>query len=147
MKEKNIIRVGEISSVNYKRGCADVRFDDDDVKTDLPFFSNEYQMPDLNDLVVVIFQTYRNKEQGFIIGPVFNESHMPKCPGKGNFFKQISEKSFVRYDAKTDTLEVNAGKGNYVKYFSDSSYIKYDAQSDCVEIAAKKVIINGHVFE
>lgn len=109
---KNVIRLGSISSVNYEKGCADVVFDEEDgrVKTDLPFFSNEYMMPSTGDMVVVIFQMFLNGEQGYILGPVFNELNCPERFGKRVFFKRFSDTAFIDYDAESDTLTIAAGK-------------------------------------
>ena len=53
---KNQVMIGRVSSIDYKRGCADVVFPDadDEVKTELPFFSSEYKMPEINEIVVAI---------------------------------------------------------------------------------------------
>lgn len=102
--------LGQISSINYKKGCADVVFPDEEdvIKTELPFFSYEYRMPKVGDMVVVLFQNFKNRDQGFILGPVFNQKHFPEFPGKKNYFKRLSDKAYIRYDAETEILEIRA---------------------------------------
>ena len=49
------IRLGKISSINYGSGKARVIYEDRDqsVTSELPFLAWQYQMPRINDLVVV----------------------------------------------------------------------------------------------
>lgn len=106
------IMVGRISSINYKRGCADVVLPDEEdvVKTDLPFFSCEYRMPKVGELVVVLFQKYQNRDQGYILGPIFNEEYLPEFKGKDNYFKRLSKRVYVKYDDETGVLTIKAPK-------------------------------------
>ena len=50
------IRVGRISSIDYKKGCADVYFEDEEnvIYSELPFLAFEYNMPKVNDLVLIL---------------------------------------------------------------------------------------------
>lgn len=109
---EKIVRIGKISTLNYERGCADVYFEDEEncVKTDIPFFSSEYKMPNVGEVVVVIFQSSGNKSQGFILGPIFNSMNRPAFSGKGNYYKKFSDTAFIKYDSENDTLELSAGK-------------------------------------
>ncbi len=126
---------GKISSVDYKNGCADVVFDgmDGNVKAALPFLSFEYSMPQTGDMVLVAFQQYKNREQGFIIGRYYNSSNIPpEGLGKGDYYKRFSENTFLKYDAKNDTLSVTAGGIN----------INADIKSGILTLSAKKVLIS-----
>lgn len=109
----NGIRLGKISSVDYKAGMADVAFEDEEEAThqSFPFLSGEYQMPAVGDAVLVIFQgNSGGREQGYILGKPYGSGNMPEVSGKGVYFKRFSDTSFVRYDANTDTLTISAGK-------------------------------------
>ena len=77
------IRVGRISSIDYKKGCADVYFEDEEnvIYSELPFLAFEYNMPKVNDLVLVVAQKYAQKKTGYI-----------------------------KYDAQKDEIEIAAGK-------------------------------------
>lgn len=110
--EKNPIMLGRISSINYKKGCADVVISDgeDVIKTSLPFFSLEYRMPKVNELVVILFQKYRNKVQGYILGPIFNAENIPEFYGKNNYFKRLSKHVYIKYDDETRVLTIKAPK-------------------------------------
>ncbi len=107
---KNLLMLGRVSRVDYKNGCADVIFPDADdmIKTGLPFFSSEYRMPKVNEMVVVIFQ--KESEKGYILGAVFNAEYRPEVYGKGKYFKRLSERAYIKYDKETETLEFHAPK-------------------------------------
>lgn len=109
---ERVVRIGRVSTINYEKGCADVWFEDEEdcVRTDLPFFSSEYKMPSVGDMVVVIFRNYGNHEQGIILGAIFNASNAPEYPGKGNYYKKLSDTAYIRYDKESDTLTLAAGK-------------------------------------
>lgn len=106
------IRVGRISSIDYKSGCADVCFkgEEDVIYSDLPFLAFEYKMPKINDLVLVVAQKYSQKKSGFILGPYFNDENKPEVDGKDYFFKRFSDTAYIKYDADKDELEITAGK-------------------------------------
>ena len=80
------IRVGRISSIDYKKGCADVYFEDEEnvIYSELPFLAFEYNMPKVNDLVLVVAQKYAQKKTGFILGPYFNDENKPVRFKKGD---------------------------------------------------------------
>lgn len=113
----NEIRIGKVSSINYKDGTADIVFDDEEVKNGLPFFSAEYKMPNVGDVVVAIFQsnTSKGREQGYILGPIYNANNKPEKHGKGIFFKRFSENAYIMYDPDSDTLEI---KANHVRIYN-----------------------------
>ena len=102
------IRVGRISSIDYKKGCADVYFEDEEnvIYSELAF---EYNMPKVNDLVLVVAQKYAQKKTGFILGPYYNDENKPEFTGKG-FFKRLSDTAYIKYDAQKDEIEIAAGK-------------------------------------
>lgn len=104
---------GNISSINYEKGCADVTFPgkEEDIKTDLPFMASEYLMPKIGDMVVVIF----HDTQGVILGRVYNDDCMPEVSGKGVFYKKLSDKAYIKYDPATETLEIKAPKVTIVQ--------------------------------
>lgn len=109
----NEIRIGMVSSVNYRQGTVDVVFNDKDssVAVDLPLFSNEYQMPSVNDLVTVIFQTNSNKTaQGYIVGKPYSGDNLPEQFGKGVYYKRFGRNAYIKYDPNSDTLYLHAGR-------------------------------------
>lgn len=109
----NEIQIGMVSSVNYKQGTVDVVFQDKDstVMVDLPLFSNEYQMPSVNDLVTVIFQIdSNNSAKGYVVGKPYSSDNMPEQSGKGVYFKRFGRNAYMKYDPASDTLYIHAGR-------------------------------------
>ncbi len=107
------VRVGRVSSVNYKAGTVDVILGDEEdaVRHGLPVFSSAYQMPGINDMVVVIFQSNSGaREQGYVVGVPFSEANRPEISGKGVYFKRFSPSAYIRYDPGKDELTIAAGK-------------------------------------
>jgi len=131
-----IIKHGKISSVDYKNGCADVVFDgtDGSIKTALPFLSSEYCMPDTGDMVLAVFQQYRDRDEGFIIGKYYNASNMPLDGlAAGDYYKKISGKVSVQYNARQEKLVLQAG----------SISIDADIKSGTLKLAAKEIVLDG----
>ncbi|MFG6330029.1 MAG: hypothetical protein K1W06_11285 [Lachnospiraceae bacterium] len=131
----SVVRPGRISSVDYKRGCADVVFDGSggNIKEALPFLSFEYDPPHKGDMVLVVFEQFDKREQGFIIGKYFNSSCLvPGGLSKGDYFKRFSGNSYIKFSNKDNTLVLSAGGIN----------ISADIQSGVLTLSAKKVVIN-----
>lgn len=110
------IAIGRISKINYKKGIADVIFEDqeEEIIPDIPFMAHEYKMPQIDDLVVVIFMRFRDRNQGFILGPFFNKENLPDYfKGKKCYYKTLSDntdKVSVKYDSDEELLTIKAPK-------------------------------------
>lgn len=131
----SVVRQGKISSVDYKHGCADVVFDGTggDIKEALPFLASEYDMPHTGDMVLVVFEQFDKREQGFIIGKYFNSSCLvPEGLSKGDYFKRFSGDSYIKYDKGGNRLVLSAGEIN----------ISADIESGTLVLSAKKVLID-----
>ena len=83
----SIIRIGEVSSVDYSRGTARVVFDDEDsaVSFDLPvlhtntFANKDYALPDVGEDVLCLFLP-SGPEEGFILGSFYaGEIELPEA--------------------------------------------------------------------
>lgn len=134
---ESVNRIGRISSINYEKGTADVYFEyyEKELKANLPFLSLEYNMPNVNDLVLVSFQKYNSREQGYIIGKYYSEENQPEAGlREGDFFKRLSEHSFVKVMKEGDVLI----------QLSETAGIRYDAESDILYLSAGKVkVVNN----
>lgn len=109
----NEIRIGRVSSVNYDSGSIDVIFPDEEenVYVDCPLMSCEYQMPKVNDMVTVIFQTNSDgADQGYVIGVPFTEENQPEVKGKNVYFKRFSKDAYIMFDPDTESLVIHAPK-------------------------------------
>ena len=105
-----MIHLCSISSVNYEKGCADVAFleKEDMVKTDVPFFDSEYNMPKVGDMVVAVFQENNGKiERGYILGKPYTAANKPSKTGEGLYYKQMGKPSI---SCTGETLTIRAGK-------------------------------------
>lgn len=109
---ENAILLGRVSSVDYKKGCADVVFCgmEDDIRGALPCMSSEYNMPDVGDMVVCAFSHAGKGSQGVILGSIYNDENVPSQSGNGVYFKRLSKKAFIRYNPETEVLEIRAPK-------------------------------------
>ena len=105
--EKQILRIGRISSLNPEKGTARVTYEDRDGDTtaELPFLAWEYWMPKIADRVLVGHLS-NGMAAGVIIGPVWNGSKRPAAHGTGRYHKKMSETLVLR--AKVVEILVNS---------------------------------------
>lgn len=108
-----LIKIGEVSSVDYAKGTARVVFDDDDssVSFDLPvlhtntFANKDYALPDPGEDVLCIFLP-SGPEEGFIIGSFYaGEIETPENH-KNRRTVVFSDGTRVCYDRETHNLTV-----------------------------------------
>ena len=94
------VRVGLVSSVNQDTGMVRVTYPDRDreVTPELPFFKmgNEYQMPEVNDMVLVLHLS-NDSSMGIVMGGFWNDEELP-VSGTDVFRKGFSRdgRSFLR---------------------------------------------------
>ncbi len=96
------LRLGKISTINYKDGTARVLYTDRDnaVTAELPLLSFEYRMPAVDDLVLVCHLP-NGSAAGIILGPVWNDNNRPAEGKEGLYRKDLDKtagKCFLRYD-------------------------------------------------
>jgi len=107
----DLIRIGEVSSINPKKGTARVAFDDEDgmVSYDLPvvqrnsFRNHDYAMPDIGEDVVCVFRE-GGIEDGFILGAFYAGEVTP--PDSTNDVRSVvfSDGTRIEYNRATHTL-------------------------------------------
>lgn len=109
--EKQILRIGRISSLNPEKGTARVTYEDRDGDTtaELPFLAWEYWMPKIADRVLVGHLS-NGMAAGVIIGPVWNGSKRPAAHGTGRYHKKMShdKDAFIDYQDESETLVLRA---------------------------------------
>ena len=107
----SIIKIGEVSSVNYAQGTARVIFDDEDssVSYDLPVLhrntlrNKDYAMPDVGEDVLCLFLP-SGPEEGFILGSFYaGDIELPQNDGNLRSVK-FSDGTEITYDRKLHTL-------------------------------------------
>lgn len=96
------LRLGKISTINYKDGTARVLYTDRDnaVTAELPLLSFEYRMPAVDDFVLVCHLP-NGGAAGIILGPIWNDNNRPPEGKEGLYRKDFDKtpgKCFLRYD-------------------------------------------------
>lgn len=110
---KSLIKIGEVSSVNYANGTARVVFDDDDsiVSNDLPVLqtntlqNKDHALPDVGEDVVCLFLPSGN-EEGFILGAVYAGEVQPAETSKDIRSVTFSDGAEIKYDRAAHLLSV-----------------------------------------
>ena len=108
------IRLGKISSINYTAGKARVVYEDrdDSVTSELPFLALQYNIPKVDDLVVVACFS-NGTVSGVILGPVYNSANTPHEGGAGIFRQEMSNnvnEAVMSYSEKKQTIILRAPK-------------------------------------
>lgn len=104
---------GKISTVNYESGTANIALPDreNQIIQDVPFLSTEYYMPESGDMVAVIFEEIDGQiGKGVILGKIFLQNNSPKVSGKGIYYKELPGNAALKYDQKSETMEISAKK-------------------------------------
>ncbi len=111
---KDIIRTGEVSSIDYKNGMIKVTYPDrdNDVTDSIPYLSlnGEYKMPNEGDMVVVLHLS-NGSSFGIALGTFWSDGNKPYKTGKGLYRKELSNalnEAYFEYDSSTNTLIIKA---------------------------------------
>lgn len=110
---KSLIKIGEVSSVDYAKGTARVVFDDDDsiVSNDLPVLqtntlqNKDHALPDIGEDVVCLFLPSGN-EEGFILGTVYAGEVQPAETSKDIRSVTFLDGTEIKYDRAAHLLSV-----------------------------------------
>jgi phage baseplate assembly protein V len=109
---KNLIRIGTVSSINYRQGKLRVCFEDQDgiVTDELPLLSFEYEMPKIGEPVLCLFLG-NGISNGFCLGRYYYDKDLPVPSGYGEniYYKQFLRDAFLSYDRSSETLTIHAG--------------------------------------
>lgn len=105
----NLIRIGTVSSINYKEGKLRVCFKDQDniVTDELPMLSFEYEMPNVGEPVLCLFLG-NGIANGFCLGRYFYDEDIPSEFGKDIYLKRFLKDATLKYDRSSKTLTLNA---------------------------------------
>jgi phage baseplate assembly protein gpV len=113
---ENRIRIGQVSSIDYKKGLIKVLFQDRDetVTDELPIltFNDEYKMPEIGAYVVTLHLS-NGAEAGYVLGTFWDGSNLPAKGQKGIYRKELANeqgKAFFEYDKDTGELVIHADK-------------------------------------
>lgn len=103
MDEGRLIRIGQVSSIDYDKNLIKVTYPDmdDAVTDDLPYFSfsDEYKMPGIGEDVLVVHLS-TGSAGAVCLGKYWNEDNEPKKKGKDVWRKELAleaEEAYMQY--------------------------------------------------
>ena len=139
MNIEDIIRVGNVDSINAQSGTVRVRFPDrdDKVSKELKVIYHKthqdksYFMPEINEIVLCVFLP-GTQEEGFVLGAFYNqEDTVPVSdPNKAAWY--FSDGGIIEYDKAAGNLLINV-------------ISKIEINAPEVEITAGNITLNGNV--
>lgn len=114
---REIVKVGEVSSVDYEKGTARVVFDDEEsfVSNDLQVLqrntqdNQDFWMPDVGEDVVCLFLP-NGMEDGFILGSFYADEVAPPESGENKRYVKFKDESEIEYDWEKHRLFARVGK-------------------------------------
>lgn len=157
-----IIKIGEVSTIDPARGTARVVFDDDDsiVSYDLQVLqrntiaNQDYAMPDIGEDVVCLFLP-SGSEAGFILGSVYAGEITPPESDGNKRTVVFSDGTKISYDRTSHTLtatiggtSITATRENVNVVCSGTADIQagtVNATADSATVTAPKINLTGDV--
>lgn len=129
------IRLGKISSINYATGKARVVYEDRDssVTSELPFLASQYNIPKVDDLVVVACFS-NGTVSGVILGPIYHSENKPHDGAAGLFRQEMSNtknEAVIQYSEKDRKLIIRAPFIEFEGYeYEDKLYVTMEQIND-----------------
>lgn len=111
---ERLIRLGNVSSINYEAGTIRVTYPDLDnsVTDDLPVlhFGGKYKMPEIDEDVLVLHLS-NGAEVGFVAGSYWSEEDPPAFSGPGVFLQEFAAEAGIAYALyRNQELRIKAPK-------------------------------------
>ena len=121
----DIIRIGRIHTIDYENGTASVMYSDrnNQPSPQFPFFSAAYDMPQVDDMVVVLLLP-NSTSKGFILGVPWSIKKKPSCGTAGVFYKEFPDGTYIKYNSKTKTMEISAPNVRFQSLVADNVTVK-----------------------
>lgn len=146
-----LIKIGEVSSVDYAAGTARVAFDDDDslVSFDLQVLHNntiankDYAMPDVGEDVICLFLP--SGTEGFILGSVYAGEITPPETSGAKRTVEFSDGTRISYDRETNQLDVQIS-GTTISANKESVKVNTPVSVDITGAQTVKVDTQGAVL-
>lgn len=144
---EDIIRIGKISMVNYAAGTASVIYTDrnNEASPYFPFFSFAYEMPKVDDTVVVVMLP-NSTTKGFILGVPFSGKKIPAENGQGIFYKEFHDGTNILYNPKTKNMEISTNKITLKSVTANSLTVKGEIKAKTImadEIEVENLEVSG----
>ena len=113
MADKETLRIGKISSINYPNGTARITYEDRGGSTtaEFSFLAWQYWMPKIGDQVLVAHVS-NGSSAAVILGPTWHNAHRPIEGKEGLYRKEYANDqgvAYERYDRNADELTIVAG--------------------------------------
>lgn len=154
MAEKDPIRIGKISSFDFKKGVAKITYEDRRDSTTVNFSMlgwGEYWLPKIGDQVMVAHQT-NGSTSAVILGPVWHDGHRPPEGQEELYRKDYNRKygdAYERYDHKaqeykevvTGTYDIEPTK-DFTLTVNKTTIIKVKADGSIEITAPAGITIN-----
>lgn len=107
MLARNLVRIGQVNSVDESKGTVQVLFQDkDDIVTDdLPLLSFEYDIPPVGSQVLCVFLG-NGLEQGFCLGRFYSQQLLTPVSNKDIYFKKLDDGVYIKYNRNTKDMEI-----------------------------------------
>lgn len=102
-----------VSAVHAAEGTVDVAVADREgmIRTDVPMLDTVYEMPEIGDLVAVVFEERGGALlRGVVLGRPYSKANRPGQSGDMIFCKEFADGAYVKYDSSSKVMEVNAAK-------------------------------------
>lgn len=130
---KDLLKVGEVSSVDYDKCTARVVFDDEEgfVSNDLQVLqrntleNQDYWMPDVGEDVVCLFIP-NGEEDGFILGSFYADEITPPKNGATKRYVRFKDEAEFEYDWEAHKLTAKIGD---TKITADESSVQISGAS------------------
>lgn len=105
---------GTVSKVNYADATVDIAIKDqeDMIIPDVPYLELIYEMPEKQDYVCAIFEDKGSDKfsHGICLGTPRSKKRKPRKHGRGVYYQEFLDGTYIHYDPKTNKLETNAKK-------------------------------------
>lgn len=113
MAEKDIFRIGKISSINYEKGTGRITYEDrgNSTSAEFSFLAWEYWMPKIGEQVLTA-HIPSETSRAVILGPVWHDGRRPIEGREGIYRKEYENTqgaAFERYSAEEKKLTIQAG--------------------------------------
>lgn len=147
-----LIKIGEVSSVDYETGTARVVFDDDEslVSFDLQvlhrntFKNQDFAMPDIGEDVVCLFLP-SGEVEGFILGSVYAGEITPPETSGDKRTTVFSDGTRISYDRNTRQLDIEIS-GTKISANTESVKVNTPVSVDITGAQTVKVNTDGQVL-
>lgn len=145
---KGLIKIGEVSSVDYAKCTARVVFDDDDsiVSDDLPvlqtntFRNKDHAMPDIGEDVICLFLP-SGGEEGFILGSIYAGEVAPTETSPHVRSVTFADGTTCQYNRETHELKAVI---NDTVIIADRSHIDIKAPNT-IDNSSKEINTKGEM--